>query len=62
MKDTIQLTAEEAIAFVALQKRYAFIQLLESLDAFGIKNGSVTIHFDAIGAIRSVEKHQHYKT
>lgn len=59
---TIQLTDVQAKEYVELQKRYSFVQLLESLKAFDIKNGSITIHFDAIGAIRSVEKHQHFKT
>lgn len=58
----IELSPEDAAAFVLFQKRYAFIQLMESLGVFDIRSGSVEIHFDALGKIGSVDKHQHFRT
>jgi hypothetical protein len=57
----IYITDADAILFVEFQKRYAFIKLLESLNVFDIKSGSVTIHFDAFGQIGSVDKHTYFK-
>lgn len=56
----IELTNEEAILFVQFQKRYSFMQLLESVNAFDIKGGSVTVHFDRNGLIQSVDKQERY--
>lgn len=58
---TIFLTEEEAKRFVQFQKHYAIIGLLESVDAFKLINGSVTIHFDALGKIGAIEKHQDFR-
>ncbi len=55
------LTPEDVLVFQAFQKHYTLIGLLDSLDVFGIRNGSVTIHFDTNGKIGSVDKHQHYR-
>lgn len=57
----IFLTKEEALLFVAFQKRYAFFRLLETLKVFELKSGSVEIHFDNLGGIGSVDIHQHFK-
>lgn len=57
----VYLTEEDAKLFVQFQKRYAFMQLLDSIHAFDLKGGSITIHFDGIGQIASVEKKEHYK-
>lgn len=37
------------------------IKLLESINAFEIKSGSITIHFDSNGKIVNIEKKEHYK-
>jgi hypothetical protein len=58
---TIQLTPEEAKLFIQFQKRYLFMQLLESLGVFNVKSGYVTIHFDNLGGIGSVDIQRHYK-
>lgn len=58
---TIELTAADALLFVEFQKRYALMQLLDNIGAFAVKSGSVTIHFDALGAIANVEVKRHYK-
>lgn len=57
----VALTKEEALLFMEFQKRYAFIQMLEELDVFDIRNGSVTINFDAMGAISTVTKNQVFR-
>lgn len=54
----IYLTDNEAKQFVDFQKHYTLIGLLQSINAFDIKSGSVTIHFDKIGAIKGIEKHE----
>jgi len=50
-KVTVQITV----------KQFALIKLLESLNVFKIKNGSVTIHFDMIGNIGKVETHRFFR-
>lgn len=60
-KTPVYLSNEEALLFIEFQKRYAFMKLLESIGAFQIRSGSVTIHFDALGGIGSVDKQEHYK-
>jgi len=60
-KTAIYLTNEEALLFIEFQKRYAFIKLLESIGAFDLRSGSITIHFDALGAIGSVDKQEHFR-
>lgn len=57
----IFLTPEEAILFVQFQKHFALVQLLESIKAFDIKNGSVTLHFDSYGKIASIDKNEHLR-
>lgn len=61
MNTTIELTQEEALRFIEFQKRHAFFALLESLDAFSIRNGSLTVNFDGTGAISTVTKNQVYR-
>lgn len=64
MKDpaltVIELTTIEAQSFVQFQKHRALIGLLESIKAFDVKNGSVTVHFSRLGEIVSVEKNEHF--
>lgn len=57
----VELTPEDALLFMQFQKRYAFIQLLESVGAFDIKSGHITIHFDNLGGIGSVDIERHHK-
>lgn len=60
-KTIIELTPADALLFIEYQKRYAFMKLLESVGAFSVKNGSITIHFDSMGTIASVDKAEHYR-
>ncbi len=57
----VNMTEDEARLFVAFQKRRVFMELLESVDAFSIKGGSITIHFDNLGGVGSVDVHRHYR-
>lgn len=57
----VYLTEEQAKLFIEFQKRFAFLKLLESIQGFDIKNGSITISFDSVGKISSVEKKEHYR-
>lgn len=50
----IELSPQEALLFVAFQRRYPVFNVLEQLGAFDMKNGSVTINYDANGAVSSV--------
>lgn len=58
---TVYLTQDEVEQFVLFQKRRAFIGLLESINAFEIKDGSITIHFNHNGEIKTVDKHEAYR-
>lgn len=57
----VGMTDNEAALFAEFQKRYAFIKLLESVDAFNLKSGTLTVNFDALGQIGSIEIHKHYR-
>ena len=61
MTTNITLTPEEAVLFIEFQKRHAFIELLVSIGAFDIRNGSITIHFDQFGKIGTIKKEQNFK-
>lgn len=58
---SVDLSKADALLFIDFQKRYAFMQLLESIGAFDMRSGSITIHFDNVGKIGSVDKHDHYR-
>ena len=62
MKDqiTVFMTDIEAQQFVVFQKYHALVGLLESIKAFDVKSGSVEIHFDHMGRIKSLEKHESF--
>lgn len=55
------LTQEEAERFVAFHKYYALVGLLDSLKVLDIRNGSITINFDKIGQIGTIEKHEQFR-
>lgn len=57
----IELSEEEAKMFVKFQKHFSFVQLLESIKAFDMRSGSLTINFDGLGQIVSLQKLEHYK-
>jgi hypothetical protein len=57
----IELTTEEAKLFIEFQKRYAFIKAMDNLHIFDLKDGSVEIHFDSLGAIGLIKTHQNFR-
>ncbi len=61
IKTPVLLTEREAMLFIQFQKHISLVGMLESIDAFAIRSGSVTIHFDSMGQIGSVDKVQHYR-
>lgn len=56
----IELSEKEAQSFIRFQKHRALIELLESVGAFDVKSGSITIHFSSIGGIISITKEEHF--
>lgn len=54
------LTEEEVKQFVTFQKHRALIGVLESINAFDIRNGSITINFDHLGQIKAVDKRENF--
>lgn len=63
MKDkltVIELTDIEAQTFIKFQKHRLLIELLDSIGTFNLKSGSVTIHFDSLGGIVSINKEEHF--
>lgn len=57
----LQLSEADAKLFIEYQKRYAFVKLLESVGAFDLKSGTLTVNFNNVGEIGSVEVHKHYR-
>ena len=56
----VYLTAEEAKYFISFQKHYSLINLLESIKAFDVRGGSVTLHFNSLGEIKGVDKKEYF--
>jgi len=57
----VYITPDEAVLFVRFQQRFAFMKAMEDIGAFNLKNGSVEVHFDALGRVAKIDKHEHYK-
>jgi hypothetical protein len=55
------LSEEEARLFLSFQKHHHLIGLLESIKAFDIRGGSITIKFDNEGKIKVVEKKEYFE-
>lgn len=58
----VYLTNEEANLFVKFQRHHNLIAYMENVKAFGMRNGSVTIHFNSLGEIKSIEKKEMFNT
>ena len=56
----VELTPADADRFVAFQKHYHLIGLLENIGAFKLCNGTVEIHFNSKGEIESLDKREHF--
>ncbi len=57
----VQLTPYEAQSFIAFQKHRALIGFLESIKAFDLRDASLTLHFNSLGEIKTVDKHEFYR-
>lgn len=57
----VELSQYEASQFIIFQKHRALIGLLESIGAFDLRSGSVTIHFDHLGQVGGIDKQQHFR-
>lgn len=59
---TIIISRQEAELFKHFQKRHAFIELMESVGAFkpDMARGSLTVNFDNLAGIASVDVNRHY--
>ncbi len=53
---TLILTTPEAIMFRDFQAFHEAFALLVAKGVFDVKNGSVTLHFDALGNIAKIER------
>lgn len=58
---TIILTPIDAEAYKLFQKYYLAFKLLDSVGAFSIKNGSVTLDFDKFGQVKGVHKNEVFR-
>lgn len=58
---SIDLSDEDALLFIQFRKRQAFIEMVESVGGFDIKNGSLTIHFNEYGGAPVMEVNKRYK-
>ena len=56
----VQLSDEDARQFVRFQKHRSLIDLLESVGAFDIKNGNITLHFGMNGEIKTIDRHEYF--
>lgn len=54
---TVFLTTPEALMFKDFQAFHATFALLCKSGVFDIKSGSATLHFDALGQIQKIERH-----
>ena len=57
----VEMSEYEAKVFIDFQKHYALIMALEGIKAFDVRNGSITINFDALGRIGSIDKWEQYR-
>ncbi len=57
---TLFLAPIDAEAFKLFQKHYLAFKVLETKGAFDIKNGSITLHFNHLGEIKSIKKEEMY--
>ncbi len=58
---TIYLTPIDVESFKLFQKHYIAFKMLDSVGAFNIKAGSVTINFDQEGQIKGIKKEEMFR-
>lgn len=57
----VYLAPLDAEAFKLFQKHYVAFKMLDSVGAFNIKAGSVTIDFDREGQIKGINKQEMFR-
>ena len=57
---TIELTNKEAELFKEFQKYHFIFEALKYAQAFEMKNGSVTLNFNYLGQLKSINKIENY--
>jgi len=55
-KIPIYIADEEAEKFLLFQQYYATFRVLLEHDVFDVRNGSVTMHFDKKGEIKTINR------
>lgn len=58
---TIFITPIDVEKFKLFQKHYVAFMLMDSLGAFNLKNGSITLNFDNQGQIKAVKKEELFR-
>jgi hypothetical protein len=58
---SIFLTPIDVEAFKLFQKHYVAFKMLDSVGAFNIKNGSITLDFNHLGEIKGIKKQELFK-
>ena len=54
----VELTDEDARSLLVWRQHQANFEVLLASGAFDIKNGSAEVHFDHLGRIAAVKKHE----
>lgn len=57
----VYLTADECEQFANFQKHRGLIRVLDEIEAWDVKSGKITIHFDMFGHIQAVDKQEHFR-
>lgn len=57
----VELTDVEAKLFIEFRKRQSFLEMIESVGGFDVKNGSITVSFDNLGAVGSIKVEKFYR-
>jgi len=57
-KTSIEMTDEDAQLFVWVQQNWDKLNILKQAGVFCTKNGSIILHFDALGMLMQVESNK----
>jgi hypothetical protein len=57
-KTSVEMTDEDALLFVWVQQNWDKLNVLKEVGVFGTKNGSITLHFDALGMLMLIESNK----
>lgn len=60
--NTIKLSYDESKLFLKFREHQDLFELLNSIDAWSVRSGSITIHINAEGKVAGVAKEQHFSS